>query len=63
MDEINETDPADGDAAPAAEGIISIAADLAATFTFASHQNSIPVIRSIRIAIRPQIRSRMRDWS
>src|SRR5258706_15406689 len=50
MDEIKETDPADSDAAPAAdEGIISVAADLAATFTFASHQNSIPVIRSIGI--------------
>ncbi len=30
-------------------GIVPITADLAATFTFASHQNSIPVIRSIRV--------------
>lgn len=29
--------------------IVTITADLAATFTFASHQNSIPVIRSIRV--------------
>lgn len=28
---------------------VAITADLAATFTFASHQNSIPVIRSIRV--------------
>lgn len=28
---------------------ITIAADLAATFTFASHQNSIPVVRAIRL--------------
>lgn len=27
----------------------SIDADLASTFTFASHQNSIPVLRSIRV--------------
>ncbi len=31
------------------EPTIAIVADLAATFTFASHQNSIPVIRSIRV--------------
>jgi hypothetical protein len=38
MDEFDETDPADGDAAAAAEGIISIAADLAALL---SHRTKI----------------------
>ncbi len=31
------------------DGNVTIAVDLASTFTFASHQNSIPVIRSIRV--------------
>src|ERR1700730_11785036 len=35
--------------APAGDLRVHVTADLAATFTFASHQNSIPVIRSIRI--------------
>lgn len=49
MDNIKSTDRASetihGQDAPS----ITIAPDLAATFTFASHQNSIPVIRSIRL--------------
>ena len=50
MDEIEITDLAESDAPPAAhDGNVVFAADLASTFTFASHQNSIPVIRSIRI--------------
>jgi very-short-patch-repair endonuclease len=50
MDEIEITDLAEGDALRAAQdGNVVFAADLASTFTFASHQNSIPVIRSIRI--------------
>jgi very-short-patch-repair endonuclease len=50
MDEIEITDLAEGDAPQAAQaGNVIFAADLASTFTFASHQNSIPVIRSIRI--------------
>ena len=40
----SETTPAE------AEPLVGITADMAATFTFASHQNSIPVIRAIRIA-------------
>src|SRR5258708_28133180 len=50
MDEIETNDPAEGDGQRAApDGNVIFAADLASTFTFASHQNSIPVIRSIRI--------------
>jgi hypothetical protein len=50
MDDIEITDLAEGDAPLAAQdGNVVFAADLASTFTFASHQNSIPVIRSIRI--------------
>jgi very-short-patch-repair endonuclease len=50
MDDIETVDPSDGDTGRATDqGAIAIEADLAATFTFASHQNSIPVIRSIRI--------------
>lgn len=51
MDNIEITE-SDGDAAMAALAVdrtVQVIADLAATFTFASHQNSIPVIRSIRI--------------
>jgi len=52
MDEIETTDPAEGDAPRTAQdGSVVFVADLASTFTFASHQNSIPVIRSIRICI------------
>src|SRR4030088_2327815 len=50
MDDIETVDPTNGDTGGATDqGGIAIAADLAATFTFASHQNSIPVVRSIRI--------------
>lgn len=51
MDNTEITD-VDGDAAttaPADDRTAQIIVDLAAAFTFASHQNSIPVIRSIRI--------------
>src|ERR1700712_1688064 len=53
--DINQLDQADESACLIAEtptipDPISIAADLAPTFTFASHQNSIPVIRAIRIS-------------
>jgi very-short-patch-repair endonuclease len=53
MDNI-DTEYVDGGGAPltdmpAGNPRIDVNADLAATFTFASHQNSIPVIRSIRI--------------
>ena len=52
--DINQLDQADESACLIAEtptipDPISIAADLAPTFTFASHQNSIPVIRAIRV--------------
>ena len=50
MDELEITDLAEGDTPRAVQdGNVIFAADLASTFTFASHQNSIPVIRSIRI--------------
>jgi hypothetical protein len=50
MDDNETNDPSNGSAERAVDkGTIAIAADLAATFTFASHQNSIPVVRSIRI--------------
>jgi very-short-patch-repair endonuclease len=51
MDEIETTDLAEANAQEAAlDGdVIFFAVDFASTFTFASHQNSIPVIRSIRI--------------
>jgi very-short-patch-repair endonuclease len=53
MDNIETQNVADGDVLLAdtfaSELQIGVDADLAATFTFASHQNSIPVIRSIRI--------------
>jgi hypothetical protein len=50
MDEIEITSLAGGDV-PRAEldGNVIFGADLASTFIFASHQNAIPVIRSIRI--------------
>ena len=53
--DINQLDQADESACLIAEtptipDPISIAADLAPTFTFVSHQNSIPVIRAIRIS-------------
>jgi hypothetical protein len=47
-----ETGRADGgDAvnAPVEDAHVHVRADLTATFTFASHQNSIPIIRSIRL--------------
>ena len=52
MDDIEITDVEDDAAitAPAEDRTIQVIADLAATFTFASHQNSIPVIRSVRIS-------------
>ena len=50
MDEIETANLAGGNAQEAAlDGDVIFAADFASTFTFASHQNSIPVIRSIRI--------------
>ena len=50
MDEIETTDLAEGNAREAPlDGDVIFAVDFASTFTFASHQNSIPVIRSIRI--------------
>ena len=49
MHEFEPTDRAEGDAQQAPHDGIAILADLASTFTFASHQNSIPVVRSIRI--------------
>ena len=50
MDDIEAVDPSNGGNGGATDqGAIAIEADLAATFTFASHQNSIPVVRSIRI--------------
>src|SRR5258707_14664484 len=50
MDEIETNEPAKGEGQQAApDGDVIFAANLASTFTFASHQNSIPVIRSIRI--------------
>jgi very-short-patch-repair endonuclease len=47
-----ENEPAEGGdalSAPVEDARVHVRADLAVTFTFASHQNSIPVIRSIRI--------------
>lgn len=50
MDDIETADRANEDVArPNDPGVVAITANLAATFTFASHQNSIPVIRSIRV--------------
>lgn len=50
MDDIKAGGSIDRDAEQAAcGGKVSIVADLAPTFTFASHQNSIPVVRSINI--------------
>src|SRR5437868_15099721 len=49
---MDDSEPAvpSGDTGRSADaGPITITADLAPTFTFASHQNSIPVVRSIRI--------------
>lgn len=50
MDDIGTTD-CENDALSESDNpsVVTITANLAATFTFASHQNSIPVIRSIRI--------------
>jgi hypothetical protein len=47
--EIERADGGDAVTGPAQDTRVHVRADLAATFTFASHQNSIPVIRSIRI--------------
>jgi very-short-patch-repair endonuclease len=50
MDDIETGDLIEGNfESPEDMGSISIVADLAPTFTFASYQNSIPVVRSIRI--------------
>jgi hypothetical protein len=46
MDNIEIEASGPGETAPSP---ILIDANLASTFTFASHQNSIPVVRSIRI--------------
>ena len=46
---MSDTITNDDSTAPVSELKLTIAADLAAKFTFASHQNSIPVIRAIAI--------------
>lgn len=50
MEDIGAIEGLNNDLAqPDDANVITITADLTATFTFASHQNSIPVIRSIRV--------------
>src|SRR5437870_399065 len=49
MDDSEPAVPSGDTGRSADQGRITITADLAPTFTFASHQNSIPVVRSIGI--------------
>lgn len=50
MDDIGAADNANSDLLQSDDSnVVTITANLAATFTFASHQNSVPVIRSIRV--------------